>query len=46
VLEVQHKLIRSDRPGALMTTVRNDRGVVLARRMVEELVAAERAAAG
>jgi vanillate O-demethylase monooxygenase subunit len=46
VLEVQHKLIQSDRPGALMTTVRNDRGVVLARRMVEELVAAERAAAG
>jgi vanillate O-demethylase monooxygenase subunit len=43
VLEVQHRLIRTDRPGTLMTTVHNDRGVVLARRMVDELIAGEQA---
>ena len=43
VLETQHALIKSDPPDHPMINVAADRGVVLARRLFEERLAAEQA---
>ena len=43
VLETQHSMMKSDRPNHPMIHVDADRGVVLARRLLEERFAAERA---
>lgn len=45
VLKIQHELIKADPPGTPMVTVKADRGVTLARRMIEERLAEEQQAA-